>query len=77
MGGEIDMTYQVADEFDFDAECSWMSERGFILCDDDDWLRWIPEYTYTDVEKKQIEDELYELYKDNQWSGVPHPIEWD
>ena len=30
------MTYQVADEFDFDAECSWMSERGFILCDDDD-----------------------------------------
>ena len=68
---------QVADEFDFDAECCWMSERGFTLCDDNDWLRWVPEFTYTDVEKKQLEDELYELYKDNQWSGVPHPIEWE
>ena len=71
------MTYQVADEFDFDAECGFMEDRGFTLCDDDNWLRWVPGYTYTDVQKKQIEDELYELYKNNQWSGVPHPIEWE
>ena len=68
---------QVADEFDFGAECEFMQDRCFTLCDDDNWLRWIPEFTYTDVEKKQLEDELYELYKDNQWSGVPHPIEWE
>ena len=71
------MPYQVAEEFDFDAECSWMAERGFILCDDDNGLRWIPEVSYTDVEKKQIEDDLHDLYKNNQWSGVPHPIEWE
>ena len=68
---------QVAEEFDFDAECSWMENRGFTLCDDDGWLRWVSEDSYTLDEQKKLEDELYELYKDNQYTGIPHPFEWE
>jgi hypothetical protein len=29
------------------------------------------------AEQQQLEDELFELYKDNQYTGIPHPISWD
>ena len=67
----------VSEEFDFERESEYMTDRGFTLCDDDDYLRWVPGYSYTLAEQQQLEDELFELYKDNQYTGVPHPISWD
>jgi len=63
------------EEFDFERECIWFGERGFTLCDDGG-LRWIPSRVYTLEEQQKLEDELYELSKDNEDTGVPYSIQW-
>jgi len=64
------------EEFDFERECVWFGDRDFTLSDDGGWLRWIPHCAYTLEEQQQLEDELHEIYKHNEETGVPYPIEW-
>ena len=64
------------EEFDFERECEYMQDQMFTLYDGDGSLSWIPLTVFTDKEKQQIENELYELSKDNTDTGSHHPIDW-
>jgi len=59
-------------EFDFELEYDYMDDRMFAF----HGQSWIPLTVFTDEEKQHIEDELYELSKDNKDTGFPYPIDW-
>tara|TARA_R110000851_G_scaffold218178_1_gene371132 strand:+ start:279 stop:563 length:285 start_codon:yes stop_codon:yes gene_type:complete len=68
----------MSEEFNFERESEFMSERMFTLCDEEDvGLAWIPLDRFTDKQRQQIEEELYELSKDNVDTGSPTQIAWD
>jgi hypothetical protein len=58
-----------SDMISFDEEMYLMGGL-FTYCDEDDWLRWIPDPDITEKDKKEIEDELSAL-------NIGIDIEWD